>query len=391
MYISLSSQKIRKQNLRSVAVCVLFCFFVITVSALFCACDNDKIYQITLLGSPVSFYVSDANYVKNSETDKKITQSLYDLSERLNAVFSTEDKSQMSAYNTVIGQKEIKIDNDFYQMTLLYKKLYEEFDGAVNPQVKLLVDLWGFSKRYKQPDYFKTASFDRIRNSDGSFPLPDQKYVEAFKTLSDFSLTKVYEKQNANDIHKTELFIQKSALSVTVDNETFYSMLDYSSVVKGYFCDEAKKIFDDFGIKNYYLSAGGSSMYLAENNNDVWNLQIVDPFSQTREGYLTIPVSGKFVSTSGTYENCYETDGVFYSHIIDPKTGCPTKSKTVSATVIGDNGAYTDAVSTACIILGDKAESYLSGKGYDYVLIMDDGTVVSNVYDKITFLKSYKE
>lgn len=127
-------------------------------------------------------------------------------------------------------------------------------------------------------------------------------------------------------------------------------------------------------------------MYLSENNAAEWNLKIVNPFSASRDALISLPVSDKFVSTSGTYENYYELGGVRYSHIIDPKTGCPAKSKIVSATVIGENGAYTDALSTALINLDDKAADFMSGTSYDYVLITDDGKVLSSVYDRLTFL-----
>ncbi len=339
-----------------------------------------------LLGSYVSYYVTDYGYTVNGKTDIEISENLHELAEALNSRFSTEEDSQISAYNTVIGQKSIKIDEDFYNVTSIFKELYAKTDGAVNPQVKLSVDLWGFSKRYKEIDYLPTEVFDRERREDGSFPLPEEEYIEAFKELSDFSKTTLEGGSSQNDIQKNELFIHKSALSVTVEGNVFYPKLDYSSAVKGYFCDRAKEIFDKYGIKNYYISAGGSSMYLHNYDGTPWNLKIVDPFSTSRNALLSIPVTNKFVSTSGTYENYYDLDGVRYSHIIDPKTGCPTKSKIVSATVIGDNGGYTDALSTALINLDDNAVSFMSSMPYDYVLITQEGKVISNVYDSLTFL-----
>lgn len=368
------------------------CFFLAFIASLsvffpfLYACKGEGQKQIMLLGSPVSYYVTDYGYTENSIKDRKISQSLYELCERLNKTFSTEEDSQISAYNTVIGQKSIKIDEDFYYLTTIFKELYSKTDGAVNPQVKLSVDLWGFSKRYKEPNYLPEKIFDRKRNEDGSFPLPEKEYIEGFKKLADFSKTVPEKKTVQGDIQKTELYIHKSDLSVTIDNQTYYSALDYSSAVKGYFCDEAKKIFARFGVKNYYISAGGSSMYLSENNAAEWNLKIINPFSASRDALISLPVSDKFVSTSGTYENYYELGGVRYSHIIDPKTGCPAQSKIVSATVIGENGAYTDALSTALINLDDKAADFMSGMPYDYVLITEDGKVLSNVYDRLTFL-----
>ena len=75
-------------------------------------------------------------------------------------------------------------------------------------------------------------------------------------------------------------------------------------------------------------------------------------------------------------------NGVRYHHILDPKTGCPAESGLVSVTVLCENGAWADALSTACFVLGtDKALALrdglaAQGVAFELVFVTDDGRVL---------------
>ena len=116
---------------------------------------------------------------------------------------------------------------------------------------------------------------------------------------------------------------------------------------------------------------------------------MINPFSAKREGILSVKVKDKFVSTSGTYENFYDLDGTRYCHIIDGKTGAPTQSDVASCTIICDDGLLSDGLSTALVVMGSqRAQALLKDcPEVSYILILSNGSVLSNVEEDITFLK----
>lgn len=339
-----------------------------------CAKNGGNDGNAILLGSPVSIVIVDEKFAYGTRNYDKLNESICDLATEFNATFSVEGNSEISAYNTVIGQKRIETSKRLYDALTLSKSIYASTNGTFNPQTKHLVDLWGFSKRYREAVYEKQAPYDRERLDGYAFPLPDDRYVEAFITLSDFSKTELTAEGD-------NFYIVKPSLSVEVDGKTYYSALDLSGIAKGIFIDEAVRVINAAGVKSYYISAGGSSTYLSDNLGESWNLRIVDPFSDDRSVLLSVKIKNKYVSTSGTYENNYAFQGKTYSHVIDGKLGAPTDSDLVSATVIGDNGGKTDALSTALIVMGsEKALAYLSEQdGISYVLIKSNGEILSDL------------
>ena len=98
------------------------------------------------------------------------------------------------------------------------------------------------------------------------------------------------------------------------------------------------------------------------------------------EGVLT--AADTFVVTSGIYERGFEENGMRYHHIIDPKTGKPAESGLVSVTVVCGDGAWADALSTACFVLGEAGSLALrdtlaaeKNLRIELILVTDDGHV----------------
>lgn len=139
--------------------------------------------------------------------------------------------------------------------------------------------------------------------------------------------------------------------------------VDLGSVGKGYACDVVKAFLEKSDVKGAVVSVGGSIVAYGNRNKagDKWRIAIRDP--QKEQGYIgTVNIDEGFVSTSGDYEKYFEKDGKKYHHLLDARTGYPAESDLTSVTIICDSGLKSDALSTACYILGKEEGTKLAEK-----------------------------
>ncbi len=183
------------------------------------------------------------------------------------------------------------------------------------------------------------------------------------------------------------------------------SVYDLGAVGKGIYLDMALDILERSGAQAAVVSAGGSVLvYGSKPGSSGFRVAITDPFNPLSSGepFATIVLTGGyFISTSGSYERFFEYGGARYHHILDPLSGYPAWTKEdiknrsgipsfalsslfempssvpVSVTVISQSGFYSDALSTACFVLGpDMGISLAQQYDSEVIFIMSDGEVV---------------
>ena len=87
-------------------------------------------------------------------------------------------------------------------------------------------------------------------------------------------------------------------------------------------------------------------------------------------------ITSQAVVTSGGYERFYTVDGERYHHIIDPETLYPAQ-RMLSATVICDDGALADCLSTALLLMEpEEALEFARSQGARAILVTLDGQVL---------------
>ena len=160
--------------------------------------------------------------------------------------------------------------------------------------------------------------------------------------------------------------------------------IDLGAVGKGLACDYIMAYLrSKDGIDGAVVSVGGSILTYGQHNKagDKWRVGIRHPRNENE--YLgVINMTEGFVSTSGDYERYFEENGVRYHHILDGNTGYPSDSGLISVTVVCDSGILSDALSTACLVLGAKdAEALLKQYGASGVLVDENMniTVVGDI------------
>lgn len=171
-------------------------------------------------------------------------------------------------------------------------------------------------------------------------------------------------------------------LTVSEDEITLSSKakVDLGAVGKGLGCDLAisyYKAADD--CEGAIISVGGSVGCFGTHNKqgDKWRIAIRHP-RQENSFLGVISLDEGFVSTSGDYEKFFIENDVRYHHILDARTGYPASSGLISVTVICDSGLLSDALSTACFILG-KEESLPLLEEYkaSAIFVSEDMTVTT--------------
>lgn len=195
-------------------------------------------------------------------------------------------------------------------------KVFSDSQGAFDPTVMPLVNLWGFgSQKVSRPD---SSKIDSIRNFIG------------------------FEK------------IQFSQDSVWKLDPR--SQLDFGGIGQGYGADVITDFLKSKGIKNMLVELGGEGMAIGINlqSGKSWELGILDPNSTEREQKFKAYVSltNRSFTTSGNYFNYREVDGKKYSHTIDPTTGYPAMREILSASVFADDCTTADAWGTAIMSMG---------------------------------------
>ncbi len=133
--------------------------------------------------------------------------------------------------------------------------------------------------------------------------------------------------------------------------------LDLGGIAKGYALDAGLELLRGVGMPRALLSAGGDiAVGDPPPGRSGWRVRAWD--ADEEHAWLTVSNCG--VSTSGDTEQFVEIDGRLHSHIIDPRSGI-RYGDPLLATIVAPNAALSDALATACVVLGkDGSEQLLS-------------------------------
>lgn len=154
--------------------------------------------------------------------------------------------------------------------------------------------------------------------------------------------------------------------------------LDLGAVGKGLALDRVLDRLEGSEISGAVVSVGGSVLTYGEKPDKTdWKVGIANPLDPA--GYIGIlSLKGQWcVSTSGDYERYVEVDGVRCHHIIDPATGMPADSAVHSVTILTKDGLLSDALSTACFVLGtEKGLKLAQQYGAEALFVTTEGEIV---------------
>jgi len=291
--------------LRIIARISLFILLIsISISLSSCSKQNDIYKRSTFsMGTTIDVQVKG---VSREKADPAITKAFQEI-ERLNQKYSTYiDSNWMWVINHT--PDSIKVDDETYYLLQQSERFYKLTKGAYDPAIGNYIELLGFEK--------------------GSPELPTQ--TELLNVLDKVGWKKV-------DISKKNLLRKRAKVK-----------LSFNAIVAGFAVDKMAAILDSNGIHDYLINGGGEII----SKGSEWKIGIQHPRKQN-ELMGVIVADGLGVATSGDYQQYFEKNGKRYSHIINPLTGLPVED-TEAVTIIAENAATADALSTGIFVMGPE-------------------------------------
>jgi thiamine biosynthesis lipoprotein len=149
--------------------------------------------------------------------------------------------------------------------------------------------------------------------------------------------------------------------------------LDWGGIAKGLAVDLAARAVMARGFIRGFINAGGN-LYCWGKNPDggPWKVGVKHPRRAGLMGVLSLEDMG--AATSGDYQRYFESGGVRYHHIFDPKTGYPARGKQ-SVTIIGPEAVVCDTLSTALFVSLEPENILKKYQGYGAIIVDDKGLV----------------
>lgn len=137
------------------------------------------------------------------------------------------------------------------------------------------------------------------------------------------------------------------------------AVLDFGASGKGIALDSIKAYLETRDIKNAVVSVGGSNLLFGDRE---FTVGIRNPDGNSGSYIAKLHMGEGCVSSSGSYEQFFEENGKRYHHILDPETGYPVDNGLLGVTIVSESGLLSDALSTACFVLGIEKGSALAAE-----------------------------
>lgn len=208
--------------------------------------------------------------------------------------------------------------------------------------------------------------------------------IAPLSSLWDFSNLEHKTKAPASeDIQKAKALVNYKDITLSGNTLTFAKdgmQLELGAVAKGYIADRVKEFLLSKGVNSALINLGGNILLVGEKPDGTsFNVGIQKPFEDRDAVVVAISqLTDCSMVSSGIYERYfYDTDGTFYHHILDAKTGYPCDTGLLQVTIISKDSATGDALSTACFALGlEKGMALIHSLPDVYaVFITSDGTL----------------
>lgn len=271
--------------------------------------DRRRVVRRTLpvMGTAADFAVvhSDVTWA-NRAIDAAMAELVR--AERLMTRF--QPTSDIGRANALAAQAPVIISPETYEVIDHALRWARASDGAFDPGVGRVVELWDVAHRHEPP-----------------------------------AATQVQRLAGQRFYRRIELGMERGTPAVFFTSPNV--QLDLGGSACGYAVDLAIDALRRWGIRDALVNVSGDIFALGNSpDGSPWRIGIRSPFD-ARARIAEIEVTDRAIATSGDYEQFFMHRGTRYHHLMDPELAAPRRSPEHSVTVVADRCRDADAASTA--------------------------------------------
>ena len=235
------------------------------------------------------------------------------------AVFSPWDRSsEISRFNAAPAGVWA-LSQSFWTVLDASLNLADDTNGAVDPTLGAIVDLWGFG-----------PPGPRIGHA-----LPSDEEIAEALTISGWQ----------------KLRLNRDARGAVQPGGM---KLDFSGIAKGHAVDRVSDALVGLGATAHLVEVGGEMRGLGVMPDaQPWWIGLEEPPGAPSRRTVAALVDIA-VATSGDWRRAFEHEGHLYPHTIDGRTGRPIDNGVASVTVFHASAMMADAWATALTVLGPE-------------------------------------
>ncbi len=283
-------------------------------------------------------YVGDA--ASSARVRAAIAQQLADVDAQMS---TWKPESPLSRYNAAPPATWHVLPEALFAVMQRALALAAETDGAYDPTVGPLVELWGFGPGKARREPPSAADIDAVRMRIGWRRVQlDEAARRAFQP---------------GGVH-----------------------VDLSSIAPGYATDRIGEYLEGEGCSDYLVEVGGELRARGRKpDGGAWQVAVQRPVDNDRgdgaiDAQHVVALRDAALGSSGDYRHFFEDNGRRYAHRIDPRTGWPLDNAVASVTALAVRGIDADPYATALSVLGPEAGmAFARAHGFGALFILRKG------------------
>ena len=244
--------------------------------------------------------------------------------------------SDVSRFNHAILGRWQPLPRQFVHVLAAAFAVAEKSDGAFDPAMGLIADIWGFGPAGPREDM---PSEDTLR--------------EALAVSGRAKIEFDAKGRRARRIAPAQL--------------------DFSGIAKGFAVDAVVERLLGAGLTDFLVEIGGELRGEGiKPDGQPWWVDL-EAVPGARLAPIRVALHSLAVATSGDYRRAFTQGGKTYAHTLDPRTGRPLDNGVASVTVLHEQAMQADAWATALTVLGPTGMALAEREGLAAHMAVRDG------------------